>query len=103
MQNQISKVNPKVTEKVKAALPDDLTDFTSQEANSMAYKTMSPLIYYPVTVALYCVEVLLAILINNIGMVFGFIMTFAGTGLQFFIPSLFVIIGFKKFADYSFL
>ena len=69
----------------------------------MAYKTMNPLIYYPVTFALYAVEVMLAILINNIGMVFGFIGTFAGCGLSFFIPSLFVIIGFKKFADQKFM
>ena len=64
---------------------------------------MNPLIYYSVTIGLYSLEVLLAILINNIAMVFGFIATFAGTGLSFFIPSLLVIIGFKKFADAKFM
>ena len=64
---------------------------------------MNPMIYYLVTISLYAIEVLLAILINNIGMVFGFIATFAGTGLSYFLPSMFVIMGFKKFGEAKFL
>ena len=59
---------------------------------------MNPTIYYSLTVLLYIVEVALSILLDDIGQIFGFIGTFAGCGLQFFLPSLFVIVGLKTFA-----
>lgn len=98
LQSRISKVNPRVTQKVEEALPDDLNGVTAQEASGLAYKTMNPVIYNVTALVLYVIEVILGITISNIGMVFGFIGTFAGTGLSYFLPSLFVIIGFKKFA-----
>ena len=59
---------------------------------------MNPVIYNITALILYVIEVALGILLSNIGMIFGFIGTFAGTGLSYFLPSLFVIIGFNKFA-----
>ena len=59
---------------------------------------MNPVIYNVTALVLYVIEVFLGITLNNIGMIFGFIGTFAGTGLSYFLPSLFVIIGFNKFA-----
>ena len=68
-------------------LPDDLSKMSVLEMNQLAYKTMNPIIYYVVTLVLYAVEVYLAIVVTNIGDVFGFIGTIAGTSLSFFIPS----------------
>ena len=68
----------------------------------MAYKSMNPLIYFSVTILLYIVEITLAILLDDIGQIFGFIGTFAGCGLQFFIPSMFVIIGMNTFGTEEF-
>jgi hypothetical protein len=68
---------------------------------------MNPAIYYSVTLLLYAVETLLAIFFTvwKIGtsQIFGIIGLFAGNGLSYFIPSLFVIIGFKKFGDKKFM
>ena len=70
----------------------------AQVATGLAYKTMNPAIYYIVTLVLYLVEVYISTLGLPIPSIFGVIATFAGNGLGFFIPSLFVILGFKKFA-----
>jgi hypothetical protein len=68
---------------------------------------MNPMIYYLVTFILYAIEVLLALAAIKfkipISDIFGIIATFAGNGLSFFIPSLFVILGFKKFAEPKYL
>ena len=59
---------------------------------------MNPLIYVAVTLALYGVEIYLAIVVQDIGNVFGFIGTIAGTSLSFFIPSVVYCRAFKKYA-----
>jgi len=64
---------------------------------------MNPAIYYVVTLVLYAVKVFVATLGLPISTIFGVIATFAGNGLSFFIPSLLVIIGFKKFAEKKYL
>lgn len=59
---------------------------------------MNPLIYVAVTLALYGVEIYLAIVVQDIGNVFGFIGTIAGTSLSFFIPSVVYCRAFNKYA-----
>ena len=54
-------MSARVTQVVEAALPDDLNGINAQEATGLAYKTMSPVIYYAVTFTLYAIEVLLAL------------------------------------------
>ena len=58
---------------------------------------MNPVLYYGITIGLYGVEIWLAIVIKDIGNVFGFIGTIAGTSLSFFIPSVIYCRAFNKF------
>ena len=55
-------------------------------------------LYIGVTLILYALEIYLAIIVNDIGNVFGFIGTIAGTSLSFFIPS---VVYYKAFNRYS--
>jgi hypothetical protein len=59
---------------------------------------MNPFLYYTVSILLYGVEIWLAIVVSDIGNVFGFIGTIAGTSLSFFIPSVIYCKAFNKFA-----
>ena len=68
----------------------------------MAYKTMNPWIYYLATFALYGLEIYLSIVIDDIGEIFGFIGTIAGTSLSFFIPSVLFCRAFSMFASSRF-
>ena len=45
-------------------------------------------LYVPLTLSLFALEVFLAIKVNDISTVFGYIGTIACTGLYFFLPSL---------------
>jgi len=65
----------------------------------MAYKSMSKFIYYPVVIILYTVEVILSILIDDIGSVFAWIALIANTALSYYLPSMFVLTGYKLFAS----
>jgi len=59
---------------------------------------------YAVTAAIiYCAEAYIAIVVTNIGDVFGFVGTFAGTSISYFIPTILFCHGFNKFAtvDYK--
>ena len=71
------------------------------EANALAYKSMNYAIYFGVAALIYASEAYLAIVVDDIGQVFGFIGTFAGTSLSYFIPSLLFCQAFSKFADSS--
>lgn len=75
-----------------------MSSVAPSEANALAYKSMNPKIYYSVTLSLYLFEVFLACILTNIGPIFGYIATFAGCGLCYFLPSYFVIVSFKKYA-----
>ena len=59
---------------------------------------MNPILYVGITLALYGVEIWLSIVVQDIGNVFGFIGTIAGTSLSFFIPSVVYCRAFNKFA-----
>ena len=72
---------------------------TAEEANQMAYKSMSKYIYFPVVIILYTCEVILSIAIDNIGPVFAWIALIANTALSYYLPSMFVITGYKLFAS----
>ena len=64
---------------------------------------MNPVIYNSATVVLYVIEVTLGLLPGvDIGPLFGFIGTFSGVGISYFLPSLFLIYGFKLFQEESF-
>ena len=63
---------------------------------------MNPLIYYFATFVLYSMEIWLAIVVNDIGNIFGFIGTIAGTSLSFFIPSVLFCKAFNMFASKRF-
>jgi hypothetical protein len=77
----------------------NILDLTQEEVNALAYKTMNPYIYYTVNVAIYVLEAYLGIILGDIGAVFGFIGTFAGCGLGFFLPSWFFYNGYMRFAS----
>ena len=95
----MSRVSTNVKSVIEAALPDDLGDINAQEATELAYKTMNPAIYYSVTVILYACEIFVATQGIPVGKVFGIIAAFSGNTMSFFLPGLFVVCGFKKFAD----
>lgn len=65
----------------------------------MAYKSMSKFIYFPVTLALYTVEVILSIVLSDIGPIFDWIALIAGTALSYYLPSMFLLTGYKLFAS----
>jgi hypothetical protein len=63
---------------------------------------MNPAIYNSCTLILYAVEVVLALSIDSIGPLFGFIGTFSGVGISYILPSLFLKKGFELFAEEKF-
>ena len=60
---------------------------------------MSNWIYYPITISLYSIEVLLSIVLDDIGPIFAWIALIANTLLQYYLPSTFLLVGFKLFAS----
>ena len=77
---------------------------SAADANALAYKSMNYGIYAGTAAVIYCAEAYLAIVVSNIGDVFGFVGTFAGTSISYFIPTILFCVGFKKFAtaDYKY-
>ena len=59
---------------------------------------MNPVIYNACTVVLYVLEVFLGLSGIEIGSLFGFIGTFSGVGISYFLPSLFLLRGYTLFA-----
>lgn len=76
----------------------DMSTVTTHEINQLAYKTMNPFIYYFVNVAMFVMQAVLGIILNDIGLVFGFMGTFAGVGLCYIMPSWFFYRGYMHFA-----
>ena len=97
-----NRVTDKVAAQLKKDLPENLAYTTAEEANQMAYKSMSNGIYYPVVIVLYSVEVFLSIAITDIGPVFAWISLIAGTALSYYLPSMFVITGYNLFATHEY-
>lgn len=88
---------------VEKDLPDNLQEVTGQEAAALGYKSMNPFIYNICTVVLYVAEVVLGLMPGvDIGPLFGFIGTFSGVGISYFLPSLFLIYAYKLFQEDSF-
>jgi len=102
LQANLSKIDRKTVAQVEKDLPDNLNAVAAQDAMAMGYKSMSPTIYNGCTLGLYAVEVALGLAPMDIGPLFGFIGTFSGVGISYFLPSLFVIYGFKLFATDKF-
>ena len=102
MQSDNNKVKLTTKSKIEKNLPEDLYSISAQKANQLAYKSMNPTIYYSLTLLLYTIEVILAIALDDIGQIFGFIGTFSGCGMSYFLPSMFVIVGFSKFGTEEF-
>ena len=84
---------------IDGAQTDSKSLGSADDLNTLAYKTMNPLVYYVVTMLIYLIEVFLSIKVDSIGTVFSFIATFAGTGLCFLIPSTLFSMGYWKFAS----
>ena len=87
---------------LEAVAPDEakmIRESMKQDLNQLAYKSMNSFTYYSVTFALFIVEVIMAILIKDISVVFSFIGTIAGTSLSFFIPSAFFMRAMTLYAD----
>lgn len=63
---------------------------------------MNACLYYGLTFLLFALEVWLAIVVNDISSVFGYIGTIAGTSLQFFIPSAMFCRAFSVFTSPQF-
>lgn len=59
---------------------------------------MNPVLYYGLTLLHYALIIYLSIVINDIGEVFSFIATFAGTGMCFFLPSVLFCKAFTAYA-----
>ena len=68
-----------------------------QEANRMAYKDMNYVLYLVITLVLFSLEMLLAVLIDDISTVFEFASAFAVTFLAFWFPSMYYLMSEKKY------
>jgi hypothetical protein len=103
LQANLTKVARETVAAVEKDLPDNLQEVSGQEAAALGYKSMNPVIYNGATVLLYVIEVTLGLLPGiNIGPLFGFIGTFSGVGISYFLPSLFLINAYKLFQDDNF-
>ena len=75
-----------------------MQEVSGQEAAALGYKSMNPFIYNVCIVILYITEVALGLSGIEIGSLFGFIGTFSGVGISYFLPSLFLLRGYTLFA-----
>ena len=63
---------------------------------------MNYLVYVVVAAIIYVSEAYLAIVVSDIGTVFGFVGTFAGTSISYFIPTILFCKAYSKFANQVF-
>lgn len=91
-------MNRKIRQTIELALPKNLNSLPSNKLTALAYKSMSNWIYYSVTVALFALQLYLAIVLTDLGDIFGFVGTFSATSLCYFNPSLLFIIAVKDYA-----
>ena len=68
----------------------------SLEGEGKAYLSMSPILFYGISVSIYCSIVTAACLLNDITLVFGIIGSIAGSYLIFIAPSQFFIISVRN-------
>lgn len=104
LENAYHNVDRNTRATIEQSLPDNLEEITAADANALAYKSMNYGIYAVTAAVIYIAEAYLAIVVTNIGDVFGFVGTFAGTSISYFIPSVLFCVGFSKFAtaDYKY-
>ena len=98
LQANLGKVARETLAAVQKDLPDNLQEVSGQEAAALGYKSMNPFIYNVCIVILYITEVAFGLSGIEIGSLFGFIGTFSGVGISYFLPSLFLLRGYTLFA-----
>ena len=65
----------------------------------MAYKKMDSILYYGASIALYSLEILMAVLIPSVGVIFNFVSAFSISSLAYIFPGLFYILCENKFGN----
>lgn len=63
----------------------------------MAYHSMNKVYYYGGTMIVYAIEIVLAILVNDVGVIFQFGAALAGSSVQFIWPGYFFLHSERKF------
>ena len=71
---------------------------TVNEMTKLAYKTMNPTVYYTLTILIYFSLALLGDVLNDLGLILGFVGTLGGTGMSFIMPSWLFLNGYRKMA-----
>jgi hypothetical protein len=98
LRDQIGSIDNETKAQIDESMGNaDINGIAPQDLTQLAYKSMNPYIYYSLSILMYISGATLGILLDDISKVFGFIGTFAGTGLCFFIPSWFYMNGYKMF------
>jgi len=70
-----------------------------EEPKKLPYLNMDNRIYYGATIALYIFEVLGAIVISDVGVIFEFVSAIAVSAIAFTLPGVFYLKAEKKFAS----
>lgn len=91
-------VDPQIRKTIEQDLPPNLNEVPFNKLTALAYKSMNNYIYVGVTVLLLAGQLYLAIVLNDLGDIFGFVGTFSATSLCYFNPSILFITAYNRYA-----